>query len=102
MDVTEEGVLLMGEEPFLEGDCITFNMILPTTFNGDEKVELQAKCQWTKRSKRPRLFEAGFRFVDVPTNVHDTLKKLIERFGMQENLDHEGRPSEWPVKTGSK
>jgi len=95
VDITEDGVLLMGEEPFSEGDYLTFHMTLPAKFEGDEKVELQARCQWEKESRQPHLFEGGFQFYDVTQEIKDTIRDLIDQFGMQDELDHEGRPSNW-------
>lgn len=101
VDITEEGVLLLGEEPFSEGDYVTFHMNLPSGFDSEEKIEIQARCQWTKISTKPHLFEGGFQFFEVSPSVRALIRQLIEEFGMQDDLNHDGRPSGYPTKDPS-
>ena len=84
VDVTQEGILLISEEPVPENTEYSLNMVLPETLEGEEMIEFRATSLWSKRDINPSFIATGYKIHDLSTEKSGIISSLVERFGFND------------------
>jgi len=84
VDITEEGIMLISEQPVAPGSKIEMRMQLP--FEVLEKNELlfSATCLWCKKDVNPDFYASGYSLDGLPVNDIMVIENLIQRYGFQD------------------
>ena len=78
INITPDGMTLIGEEPIKEETFFKFRMTLPETIADRKQMTLSAKSIWCMEDNEPGCFRVGFQFIELsPRNV-ETICQLCE------------------------
>ena len=75
-DFSLHGARFMSERPFIVGDALELQLVLPVV---SQPVRLTAKVAWTKLGKLG-LVEVGIIFDPVEAGIQQTLERAVNRF----------------------
>jgi hypothetical protein len=84
VDITEEGLMIVSENPIDEGKIIKMRMLLPREIEGKEEIEFDARSTWCRKDVNPSLFGIGFKFEYVDTLSRQIIFELIHEFGFSD------------------
>jgi hypothetical protein len=79
-NVHTEGLMIMGNHPFI-ADCIyELDLQLPEPIEGCEMIPIGVDCLWS-RSEDTHLHWAGCKIIDASEEARRSIQTLIELFG---------------------
>jgi hypothetical protein len=81
VDITPEGILIVGESPLPVDQDFNLHMALPGEIQGKEFILFTARCIWSRRDPAPSFFASGFQFVQPPAEEMRIIARLIQEFG---------------------
>lgn len=84
VDITTEGIMLMGKDPLEAGSTRNLRMLLPDKIQGSRQVAFDARSIWCRKNIRSGLFEMGLQLSEVADEDLETIRHLIEVFGTQD------------------
>jgi len=84
VDLTPEGVLLMGERALEPGTSLTMTMDLPTEICGKPKLQFVGHCVWSRQDPNTGLHDSGFRLDDLPLPELNVMGVLIDDYGFRD------------------
>lgn len=77
VDISIDGLMLLGEAPFTINGMYQFDIELPEPINGHSVLHLGAECLWCRNADDPESFWAGFHLIDISPVDQDTLDTLV-------------------------
>ncbi len=80
VDLTTDGIMLIGEERIVPRQKYRLRMDLPRHEALARHLTLDAQCKWCRRDPGGDFYSMGFRILDMTTEAHELVQKLIERF----------------------
>jgi hypothetical protein len=84
VDITEEGLMIVSENPIEEGKPLKMRMTLPREIDGVEEISFDASSMWCHKDVNPSLFGIGFRFDTVNPETRQIIFELIHEFGFSD------------------
>jgi hypothetical protein len=84
VDITEEGVMLISEQPIDIGTEIEMRMQLPFEILERNELTFSATCQWCKKDVNPDFYASGYSFTGLPMNDVVIIESLIQRYGFMD------------------
>lgn len=81
VDITPEGVMIIGEKPVPAEQDFVLHMDLPAEIMGKESIEFKARSRWSRKDVDPTFYGTGFQLVDVSAEDVRIIKRLIKDFG---------------------
>jgi len=84
VDITPEGILLMGERDIAPGTGFTMTMDLPTEICGRPKVQFTGRCVWARTDPVTGLRDTGFKLDDLPLPELNVIGVLIDDYGFRD------------------
>ena len=87
IDISEEGVMLMGDSKVVVGEEYQLRMRLPALMKKDrDEVVLSATSKWCKPDKDTKTYLAGFQLGELHPAVRRLIKNLINDFGYNQGM----------------
>ncbi|MEI8131766.1 MAG: PilZ domain-containing protein [Leptolinea sp.] len=84
VDITEEGLMIVSENPIDGGKEFKLRMLLPREIEGKEEIEFEATSTWCRTDVNPSLFGVGFKFDYVDTLSRQIIFELIHEFAFSD------------------
>ncbi|GAP22307.1 PilZ domain-containing protein [Leptolinea tardivitalis] len=84
VDITEEGLMIVSESCYTEGQTFKMKMLLPREIEEKEQIEFDARCMWCRKDVNPSLFGVGFKFEYVDVLSRQIIFELIHEFGFSD------------------
>jgi len=78
VNMTPEGMTLIGEDPIMEETLFKFRMTLPETIADRKQMTVAAKSVWCREDKEPGCFRVGFQFLDLSPRNLETICQLCK------------------------
>ncbi|GAB1264449.1 hypothetical protein NBRC116493_07220 [Aurantivibrio infirmus] len=77
VNVSSEGVMIMGNHPFSESKIYQLDLHLPTPINEHNSISVGVDCLWT-RTEEENMFWAGCKIIDIADSARIDLENLIQ------------------------
>jgi len=77
VDITTEGVLLVGEKRLEVYSRFNLKIILPETLDGHEYIPFVGRCVRSEKDPHSRYFYSGFQFETIDPLYAHTIELLI-------------------------
>ena len=77
VDLTTEGIMLIGEEPVKSGAQLNLKMQLPREIEGKRQVSFNAECIWCRKDINPDFYDSGFKLVKIGPKDVKRIENLI-------------------------
>jgi hypothetical protein len=81
IDITPEGMMIIGEESIPAGQDFDLHMDLPADIMGKAWIEFKAHSKWSRKDVDPSFYGTGFHLVDVSAEDRNIINRLIKDFG---------------------
>jgi len=78
INLTPEGMTLIGEEEVGKDIYFKFRMTLPETIPDRKQMTLSVKSIWCKEDKEPGYYRIGFCFENLSPRNHETICQLCQ------------------------
>ncbi len=82
-NLSETGLLLLASKPLVEDALYQLRFYLPNLQSRVGDFEIGAHLLWQDRANAPGQFWTGFRFIAVPSDQGEALRKWIDSPGAQ-------------------
>lgn len=83
VNIHREGLMVMGNYPFIDERLYLLELVLPTAVNGRKTIPLGVDCLWS-RSDDTQLHWAGFRIIDASDEALQDIDVLISSFSLDQ------------------
>jgi hypothetical protein len=77
VNISAEGLMLLGEEPIITGSVYQLNLILKGADGEQTTVSFGAEAVWTMEATQPDSFWSGFRIIDISNEGVLLIDELI-------------------------
>jgi len=77
VDINTKGLMIMGKSQLKVDESHKLKMDLPQEINGKSHLEFEAKVKWCEKSKKTKLFSAGFEFTKIEPEYSQLIDELI-------------------------
>jgi len=84
VDVTQEGLMLLADQPLDIGTPFRLRLQLPDELNGHADMVVEARSVWCRRDVNPDYFGIGFSLMAVGRSSRSILESMIYKFGFQD------------------
>ncbi|MCE1255721.1 MAG: PilZ domain-containing protein [Anaerolineae bacterium] len=84
VDITQEGLMLISEQPLNINETYHFRMILPSEILSKVELTFTATVVWSKKDVNPDFFATGFSLGDISTEDVMIIESLIHRYGFND------------------
>lgn len=72
-DISVSGIKLNSAIPLKTGKIYSFGLSLPDALTGVIPISITAKSIWCRKNEATKLYDTGFRFIDLPNEYHDAI-----------------------------
>jgi hypothetical protein len=86
VDITPEGLMLIGENPLPAGKKYSLRMDLPRNLMVDAHLTFSAESKWCTKDQNGDFYSVGFRIVKMTPEALAVVQKLARDF-YQEEID---------------
>jgi hypothetical protein len=86
VDITPEGLLLIGETPLPTGRRYSLRMDLPRNLMSDMHLTFSAESKWSTKDQNGEFYNVGFRIVKITPEALAVVQKLARDF-YQEDVE---------------
>ena len=80
VDITIEGIKLIGEKPIKTKVIFQLKMDLPRKINGEREISFNAKSTWCRKDERTNYYNTGFQLTSITANDVARIENLIEEY----------------------
>jgi hypothetical protein len=80
VDITPEGLMLIGEKPVRVDRKYALRMDLPRNVMADRTLRFTAESKWCTADKSGDFYSMGFRIVDITPEGLGVVQKLAQQF----------------------
>ena len=84
VNITTEGLMLVGEEPIETDESLQLKLILPTKIKGVNQVNLSAQAIWCEQDSNPEFYNIGFLLREVPRKNIRIIERLIKKYSFKD------------------
>jgi hypothetical protein len=85
VDISEKGIMLVGDNPIPVGEDYRLRMRLPTQMKDQSEIMFTATSRWCKSDANPDFFLAGFQIHDLDPAARELIGTLIKDFSCNED-----------------
>ncbi len=85
VDITPQGVMIVGQEPIPAGQAIRLRLELTTEVADKPFLEFPAHSKWCHPDLEPSLHNTGFEILELTPEDTKIIQKIIETFGFRDN-----------------
>jgi len=80
VNVSQEGMMLMSEKPIEPKLDFKFKMDLPKSMAQNAAISFQAQSRWCMKDPNPKLFDTGFKIIEISSESLKALNELIRDY----------------------
>lgn len=84
VDITEEGMMLISDQPIATGQEFTLEVRLPDTEGALKPMQFRTVCRWCDNDINPAFYDSGFEFLEKRSEDIETIRTLIEAYGFHD------------------
>lgn len=84
VDITTEGMMLIGDKPVPSGQTYTLEVRLPDTEGDLKPLRFTAISRWSDNDVNPDFYDSGFEFLETSPETIDTIRQMVEAYGFQD------------------
>lgn len=84
VDLTQEGIMLISEDPIEVNKVYHLRMILPSRMGGKEEWLFDAESRWCKKDVNPDFYDTGFQLLNLKQEGLEIISNLIQGFGFRD------------------
>jgi len=84
VDLTQEGIMLISENPIEVNKVHHLRMILPSRMGGNEEWLFDAESRWCKKDINPDFYDTGFKLLNLEPKGLEIISNLIQGFGFSD------------------
>lgn len=85
VDISEKGIMLVGDNPIPVGEDYRLRMRLPTHMKDQSEIIFTATSRWCKSDANPDFFIAGFQIHELEPAARELIGSLIKDFSYHED-----------------
>lgn len=94
VDITQQGVMIVGEHPVPVGQIARLRMELTNEVAEKAYMEFSALSKWCEPDVTPDRFNTGFEIRDLSPEDAEIIQRINEQFGFRDNT-----PAKSPAAT---
>ena len=77
VNITQNGAMMISENPFPENTFLRLRLVLPENFEGTDSIDIRSRSMWCQQDRyNPELYASGFKI----ERIHQTDETFIDRF----------------------
>lgn len=84
VDITTEGIKLVGKAPVEKGKTFRLRMQLPEDYFDEKILRFEAKSLWSTNDVNPDFYDTGFSVVGMDKRAKDIVAGLVGQFGFND------------------
>jgi hypothetical protein len=84
VDITNEGIMLISEQPLTMDQVYHFKMMLPSEILSKNELTFTALVVWCKKDVNPDFYATGFKLSDISNEDIVVIENLIHRYGFND------------------
>ena len=85
VDITEQGMMIVGEHPIPEGQISHLRMELSNEVSNKPNMEFSARSKWCKPDVTPNMYNTGFEILDLAPEDAEIIRRINKEFGFRDN-----------------
>ena len=82
VDITADGMMLVTEIAFEQGQVIKARLILPVMVQARTDVQVEAETVWCKQDSNPSFYKVGFHFLNLAGEDGFLLEDVMQKFNL--------------------
>lgn len=84
VDISEKGIMLVGDNPITVGEEYRLRMRLPTQMKDRAEIVFTATSRWCKSDANPDFYLVGFQIDELDSSARELVAALIKDFSYDE------------------
>jgi c-di-GMP-binding flagellar brake protein YcgR len=85
VDISEKGIMLVGDNPIPVGEDYRLRMRLPTQMKDHTDIIFTATSRWCKNDANPDFYLVGFQIQEMEATARELIASLIKDFSYNED-----------------
>ncbi len=85
VDITEQGFMLLSEEPFPTGETRRFKLETTDDIAPRPYLNFAAKSVWCEPDIDPNHYNTGFEITDLKPSDRRIIQNIIQKYGFRDN-----------------
>ncbi|PKK84373.1 MAG: hypothetical protein CVT49_03355 [candidate division Zixibacteria bacterium HGW-Zixibacteria-1] len=85
-DLTTEGLMIVGETPIDVTQTIQAKLAMTKTILGSKEIFFTMTCVWCRQSEETKLYNAGFKIVNIAETEIAKIEQLLQRRSFAETV----------------
>lgn len=85
VDISEKGIMLVGDNPVPVGEDYRLRMRLPTQMKDQTEIVFTATSRWCKNDANPDFYLVGFQIQELDPKARELISSLIKDFSYNED-----------------
>lgn len=85
VDISEKGIMLVGDNPIPVGEDYRLRMRLPTQMKDHTEIIFTATSRWCKNDANPDFYLVGFQINELEPSARELIGSLIKDFSYNED-----------------
>lgn len=82
-NVSPEGLMLISQLPLLVGADFQLQLKVPRADDGFLKIDLTARCLWSREDATPGYYDSGFELLECPPEYERLISALSTYFSFR-------------------
>ena len=84
VDITTEGMMLIGDAPIPSGREYALEVRLPDTEGELKALHFKAISRWSDNDVNPAFYDSGFEFLEKTPQDIEAIRQMVDAYGFQD------------------
>ena len=85
VDITENGLMLLSDEPFPVGETGRFKLEVTDDIGEHPFINFKAKSMWCEPDLDPSHFDTGFEIEEIKPSDKELISAIVSKYGFRDN-----------------
>ena len=85
VDITENGLMLLSDEPFPVGETGRFKLEVTDDIGEHPFINFKAKSIWCEPDLDPSHFDTGFEIEEIKPSDKELISAIVAKYGFRDN-----------------
>ena len=85
VDITENGLMLLSDEPFPVGETGRFKLEVTDDIGEHPFINFKAKSMWCEPDLDPSHFDTGFEIEEIKPSDKELISAIVAKYGFRDN-----------------